>query len=345
MCSLRFVKLVKKMKKEKTPEIALLFHTEQHPGKTLPYLTGYQGDFAIGIVPLNKKKKTKLYISSLEELPRLKNCSVFQLKSLEAVTKEITKQNIKKVGLHFGEISKKLFDHLTSLLPKVSFIDISKKIAEQRKIKTKDEIQYIKKAVKITEQLMKEAIQLLSTATYEKEIIIYLKKRMISLGVEESFPPIVATGFHSKHPHYEIKDSSKILKGFCILDMGVKYKGYCADLSRTVYLGIPSRKEKEQYQQVYDQLLTIEKTVKNGQKTIPLDFEMIHALGHGIGLDVHEEPLLQFEPLRKNMVIAIEPAQYFAKGGIRIEDDYVVTAKGLERLSKSSRKLQIIPRP
>lgn len=135
-------------------------------------------------------------------------------------------------------------------------------------------------------------------------------------------------------PHHEPKNE-KIKKGFCVIDFGVKYKGYCSDITRTAYVGKPSQKEKE----IYNMLLKIQKDaisqVKENKKCSEL-YNFVneslgkckkyftHGLGHGVGVEIHEMPNLTLnskDRIKNNMVFTIEPGIYFpGKFGIRIED-------------------------
>lgn len=175
--------------------------------------------------------------------------------------------------------------------------------------------------------------------TYEHEGIIYLKKRVLDMGDELAFEPIVASGKDSRNPHYEPSPAAKLKKGFCIIDFGVKHKGYCADITRTVYLGTPSKTDVEFYNNVRNEQKRLERELKSGTSRMQPSFSMVHALGHGIGLDVHEPPLVGRGKLQTGVTIALEPARY-EQQGVRIEDDYIVTEHGLKRLSKSSRELK-----
>ena len=156
-------------------------------------------------------------------------------------------------------------------------------------------------------------------------------------------------------PHYEPRNT-KLKKGFCMIDFGVKYKGYCTDITRTVYLGSPCDKEK----QVYNFLLDIQngiikeikindscskiygnclKSMKNYSKYF------IHGLGHGIGVEIHELPNLTLnskDKITENMVFTIEPGIYIPKlFGIRIEDTTLMKKKPLV-LTKVTKDLLIV---
>lgn len=156
-------------------------------------------------------------------------------------------------------------------------------------------------------------------------------------------------------PHHE-PSNTKIKKGFCVIDFGVKYKGYCSDITRTICIGKPSDKEKE----TYNSLLAIQKNtinqIRSGKKCSELyDFVnnslgkhqkyFTHGLGHGVGTQIHEMPNLSLnskDRIKNNMVFTIEPGIYFpGKYGIRIEDTIFFKNKSI-LLTKTAKDLIII---
>jgi Xaa-Pro aminopeptidase len=207
-----------------------------------------------------------------------------------------------------------------------------------------------------------------SSFKYEKEVVNFLKVETLLNDCELAFEPLVASGVNSKNPHYYPKDKSKLKKGFCIIDFGVKYKGFCSDMTRTVFFGTPSKKHISDYNLILNSFNSINlyfkkintkvdnnSSNKNNIKAKDLfsffqsnEFPMIHALGHGIGLEVHEKPLLanSNDVLMENMVLAIEPGKYdFKNYGIRIEDDFLVSKSSnnlkFKRLSKLTNDLLV----
>ena len=319
-------------------ETVLLFNTENNPDKTIEYITNIKSDFCVLIN--YKKKKSKLFISSLEKKPTNNKIDIKTLNKYEDVFKILEKEKI--IGLNFSSISKKLFDFIKKKLKGITLIDISQEIEKSRLIKKNNEIKKIQKAVEITEKILSKTIKKISQFKYEIEVVKFIKKQIIEEDVEQSFEPIVASGINSSNPHYYPTKKSKLNKGFCIIDMGVKFKNYCSDMTRTIFIGKPTKKDLEFYKEVYDEMKNIQKNTKEGSKKIDIKFKMIHALGHGIGLDVHEQPFVGNQELKKNMTIAIEPAKYDKNKGVRIEDNFIVQKNKIKRFGKLSQKLKII---
>jgi Xaa-Pro aminopeptidase len=153
--------------------------------------------------------------------------------------------------------------------------------------------------------------------------------------------------------HYDVGDE-KLGKGFCIIDFGIKYEGYHTDITRTLYLGKPSKKEKEIYDMLLDTQKKVIEKIKVGKKcaesyeeTLELlgDYSdnFTHGLGHGVGLQIHELPnlkLLSDEVYANNMVFTVEPGVYFEnKFGIRIEDSMMIRNNKVEILTKIPKNL------
>jgi len=222
--------------------------------------------------------------------------------------------------------------------------------------KLPEEIDCLRRATDITDRLFTSLISHWETFRTETDVSKFLLQKMQQASVEPSFPSIIASGRHAASPHYH-PHSTPIRKGFCVIDMGVRYKGYCSDMTRTIFVGQPTKKERSLYERLLQiQMRTIE-NVKPGAKPKQLDLFcrnelgdlntfFIHGLGHGVGTQVHEWPAVNSNnsvPLTEGMVITIEPGLYLAqKYGIRIEDDVLVTKSGCEILTKSPKELIVV---
>jgi len=253
--------------------------------------------------------------------------------------------------------------------------DISNQISNMREIKSDAELKLIKKACLLSEKVLSEIKSILLTQSKkskkniiihfksENDIKVYIKKRAIDLDCELSFEPIVASGKNAAKPHYS--KSTRLSKGFLVIDMGLKYRGYCADITRTFFIGTPSIEEKNIYNLVLksqkEAISLIKPNIKissleNISRKVLGNYSnlFIHSLGHGLGIDVHELPYVSKKSsknLKKGMVITIEPGVYQSDSqnasnsfGIRIEDDVLVTSSGYKLLSNFPKKLFSFPK-
>jgi Xaa-Pro aminopeptidase len=223
-----------------------------------------------------------------------------------------------------------------------------------RGVKTKSELSKIRKACEITDKVFLSILKVLKSRKVKTEVELrdFILSEMKKHKVKKSFDVIVASGSGGAEPHH-VPDNIT-LKGFTVIDFGVIYKGFMSDMTRTVFVGEPSEKDKN----IYNKLLECqEKSVAMVKDGLPAkdpdifarDFlgkdakYFIHTLGHGLGKKIHEHPKIFFNTkfiLRENMAITIEPGVYYeGKFGIRIEDTCIVGKKGPDILTKSNKKL------
>ena len=192
----------------------------------------------------------------------------------------------------------------------------------------------------------------------EKEVAFEIEKYMILHGADSiAFETIVAFGENTSMPHH-VPSDRKIQKGDIIqFDFGCKYEGYCSDFSRVIFTDEISEKYKEIYDFVLQEQSKISESLKVGAniKTVIKDretdyklknYDVLHAFGHGVGLDIHEMPILRSNKdiiLKENTILAIEPGVYFSgKFGMRIEDTYIVSKNECMNLTNSSKDYIII---
>ena len=323
------------------------------------YFSGYKG---LGALVIPAKKIPFLVVPDME-IERAKKSmikKVYQMKKkkfFESVYKIIKKNKLraKSIAIDKNNFTLTSYKHFKKQFKKIKIKDIALDCLKLREIKTEKEIQILKKSCNYANKIIQKAINNFKDFKTESEASAFLDYETKKNGLELSFSPIVASGSNGSMPHYE-PSNVKIKKGFCVVDFGVKYKGYCSDITRTIYVGSPSKKEKE----IYNFLLNIQKDainqIKNNKKCSELyDYvnkslgkykdNFIHGLGHGVGVEIHELPNLTLnskDRIRNNMVFTIEPGIYFpTKFGIRIEDTILFKNKPIT-LTKTSKDLLII---
>lgn len=268
--------------------------------------------------------------------------------------KILKKHSIKTLGIEEDHLTLKRFKHYKKISKGLKFKDISGEIESLREIKTPQEIKLITKSQRINEKVfseIKKIVQKNPKAT-EIELNFKIKELAQKYGAEDvSFDPIVAFGKNSSRPHHLSGKSKRKKDDIILIDMGVKYQGYCSDMTRTFFVGKPTAKQLE----IYNLVLKAQKHAINhikagitGKKADQLSRKIIeeagyddqysHAGGHGIGLDIHEQPSLSQnykKTLKANSIITVEPGIYLpGQFGVRIEDMLLLTKTGNKNLTK-----------
>ena len=231
-------------------------------------------------------------------------------------------------------------------------------IEKQRMIKEQDEIAYITKACQITDDCFDYLKGYIRVGMTEKEIANEIEKYFLSHGADElAFDTIVASGKNSSMPH-AVPTDKVIESGDCItIDMGCKVNGYCSDMTRTIFAEFVSPEIKEVYDFVLkNQLQVIEllregTNIKNISKMIDNNYklngyEVMHSLGHGVGLDIHEYPFFGNVTdfvLKEGIVITDEPGVYIPnKFGVRIEDTLLINKFSAIPLTRSDKNYVVV---
>lgn len=239
-----------------------------------------------------------------------------------------------------------------------SLVETENIIEKQRMIKDEYEINNIKKACEITDNCFKHLLGFIKKGMTEKQIAEGIESYFKQNGADGlAFETIVASGINSSMPH-AVPTDRKIESGDIItLDFGCKYKGYCSDMTRTIFVDFVQEYIKPVYELVLKNQLSTLKELRDGviskniSKMVESDFnvnnfELIHGLGHSLGLEIHEMPSLSSKSeqvIKENMVLTDEPGIYLpGKFGVRIEDTVLITKNGAERLTKSDKDYIII---
>ena len=323
-----------------------LFVTYEKVNPNLFYLTGYVGS---GVLIVRKDEKPILHVST-RDFVQAKQINGVEVTSGKKLTEILIEKGIdyKKIGIDFANIYVLDFNLLREKL-NCEFVDLSDFMNSLRVVKSKEEVEKIQKACKITDLILSNFVKNFKKFKTEEDAAAFLVYEARKQADGVSFEPIVASGVNAAVPHHT--PYGKLQKGFCVVDFGVKYSGYCSDVTRTFYVGKPTKEEEKVY---YDLLNAQEKAIGLVKPGIAisdlcnkveknLKQKLIHSLGHGLGIEVHEMPYVSTnskDVLKEGMVITIEPGEYIeGKYGIRIEDDVLVTNSGQKMLSKFSKKL------
>ena len=231
-------------------------------------------------------------------------------------------------------------------------------LVEQFRIrKDAEEVERIRAAVQLGSDLFPSALSAIRPGVAETEVAAELELSARRAGADGmSFETIVAAGIRSALPHGRASIQAIPESGFIILDYGVILAGYCSDMTRTVHVGPVSPAHRRMYQAVHEAqvagIQAVRPGVETGEvdragreilKSAGYDAYFTHSTGHGVGLEIHEQPRLakgQKQKLEPGMVVTIEPGIYMpGEGGVRIEDMVLVTDSGHEVLTPTSKEL------
>lgn len=325
------------------------------------YMTGFTGTSGVAIV----SKDDAVFITDFryteQAAEQVKDFRIVQHEGLivEEVAKQAALMGVQTLGFEKDALTYGTY-MLYKNAVKAEFAPTAGLIEKIRLIKTEQEINIIKAACEIADQAFTHILGFIEPGKTELEVSNELEFFMRKQGAtSSSFDIIVASGVRSALPH-GVATHKVIEKGdFVTLDFGALYNGYISDITRTIAVGQPSDKLVEMYNVVLEsQLLALEK-VGPGMTGIEADAvardylkskgygeAFGHSTGHGIGLEVHEGPGLSFRSetvLEPGMAVTIEPGVYLPGiGGVRIEDDILITATGNEKLTHSTKDLIIL---
>ncbi|NLN05108.1 MAG: aminopeptidase P family protein [Clostridiaceae bacterium] len=327
------------------------------------YLSGFTG---FGDAFLFITQQAQYILTDSRYLVQAKEeCPDFDIKNIPVsdygkIAGFIQEQNVKYIGFEDNHISFLTYKKVTELCTNCSFAAIGGIIEDIRCIKSADEIEIVRKACDIVVETFNDVLGFIKEGVSEKEVAAEIEYGIRKRGADKtSFDTIVASGYRGALPHGTASDKV-IKKGEAItMDFGAFYNGYCSDITRTVFLGEPDEKMREIYNVVLNANKKAIDSFETGMTGRDLDQiareyisnagygdEFSHGLGHGVGVQVHEEPRITKygdKELVEGMIFSIEPGIYVeGLGGVRIEDLATVVDGKLTVLTKNAPKEMII---
>ncbi len=273
------------------------------------------------------------------------------------VEKEMKRLKIGRLGFEEDYLSVKRYNEMKEKFAIENFIGVSESILNARLIKTEAEIERMRKASNIGDIGFKKVVESVNEGKTEKELAAEAEYAMRKAGSDgTSFDSIVASGENSAFPHSKTSENKVKNGDLIIVDIGAKYNGYCSDMTRTLIYGKvePEKAQllnlvNEGQQYALDQIkeggscMEIDKLMRDFfiKKNKEWGGRFIHGLGHGVGVEIHENPYLnpisEFI-LKENMVVTVEPGLYVVGlGGARTEDLVVVKKTGFVPLTRSKK--------
>lgn len=298
-----------------------------------------------------------------EKAPFLELCEIKSSNTHSQQLKEILKkESIKHLGFEEESITYKEVSDLEEKLSNIEFIPTTEIVEAQRITKDNDEVENVRKACTLTDKAYAFILNSLVPGVSEVEVKAQLENFIRLEGGDLAFSSIVAFGHNSAIPHHLSGNLKLKTDNVVLLDFGAKVNGYCSDMARTVFVGEPT----EQMHKIYHATLESQEVALDYLRTHmkegfelkkahalanshlrTLEFPDIpHSLGHGVGLQVHESPVVSpysDEKLVPGMIITVEPGIYIAgTGGVRIEDTCLITNDGVEILTSSPKGLTVL---
>lgn len=280
----------------------------------------------------------------------------------EQLTETIKKRNIDVscIAIEKEHLSFERGEKLNNLFPSATFKNVEDQLNQLRLLKDKTEISILREAARLADFGVQVGIDAIKEGKTELEIVATIEYELKKKGVREmSFATMVLTGAKTAAPH-GTPAMHKIQKGDLVLfDLGVIVDGYCSDITRTVAFHDINENQREIYNTVLKAQLAAVDICKPGTEIGGIDRTardiitdagfgdyFTHRIGHGLGIGIHEFPSLNAtnkDVLKTGMTFTIEPGIYVPDiGGVRIEDDLLITEDGVEVLTKFPKELMII---
>ncbi len=246
----------------------------------------------------------------------------------------------------------------------LDIVDATPLLAQMRMVKDADEQAAMAEAARIVEQALRNTIAQIKQGVTERQLSHICTQEIMAAGAEgESFDNLIASGPHSANPHHNVSDRAFQPGDLIVLDCGAVYRGYASDITRTVALAEPTPEARHIYQTVLAANTAARNFVRPGVTGEQIDRAardviaaagygdfFLHRTGHGLGLEInpcHEPPDLvagSNVPFAVGTTFTIEPGIYIeGMGGVRIEDDVVITEAGCQSFTTFDRELMIVP--
>ena len=338
---------------------ALLVRVWEGDNQNVLYLSGFGG--TTGVLVITRKKAyivtdARYYLRAKEEAEDYKLVKHVRGKKVsEHINEALDDAGLKKsarVGFEAGHISVEVADHWQKDI-KGHLVPTHHLVERFRQYKDKHEIKMLREACRSTSKVYKEIAEIIEPGMTENEVAFQIDMRLRKHGaITNSFTSIVASGPNSAIPHHATGNRKLKAGEPLIMDFGGLYPGgYCSDITRTVF--VPGKKPDSKMVQIYEIVLAANKAAFKALKPGIMwkEFDKIardyiadkgygkyftHGLGHSLGLVAHDPYDYENDAFQAGMVVTDEPGIYIdGFGGVRIEDDVVVTDDGAERLTNA----------
>lgn len=324
------------------------------------YLSGFTGSAAVVIISrsgLTLFTDPRYTVQAKQEAQNA-GVKIVHGSLLSSAAEQLAREGLRRIGFEAARLTvaqKAALDEAGSSLRR--WVPWDGRIEAARAVKDAAELSVMRQAAAIACSSWQEVLPLIKPGVLETDLAAEVEFRMRRKGASgPAFDTIIASGPRGALPHAHASDRAVGKNELVVCDLGAILRGYSSDLTRTVFVGRAPSEVRRWYSAVLRAQEAARNVLQSGvsaqrvdgaaRKTLQragLGRQFVHSTGHGLGLEVHETPRLargQKEILRAGMVVTIEPGVYIeGKGGIRIEDDALVTPNGAEYLTDANREL------
>ncbi len=349
------------MKKEAASYDGLFINGSQNRA----YLSGFQGSFGYLLVTPDEALlfTDGRYIEQAQEQAPGWKIIRLQRPFEDNIIPEIKRLKLARLAFEADHLTYQEYRHWSEGVKQTEWVAVSGLVAGLRRRKDEVEIEAIRQAVHIAEQAFGHLLGLLKPGMSERNAAAELEFAMRKFGADAiAFDTIVASGPRGALPHGRAGDKLIVAGELVTFDFGARLNGYNSDITRTVYVGGGQQPDARQ-RQIYDTVLQAQlagiAAVQPGAIASEVDAKSrqvfqeaglltyyLHSTGHNLGRDVHEAPFLtssDHSRLEEGMILTVEPGLYISEwGGVRIEDDLLVTKTGSEVLSTFTKELVVL---
>jgi len=369
MSANRITQLTEAMNREGLATVAIV------PGANLRYLTGvdFHVTSRLSLVLFPADGGLPCFVVPTLEMARVQSSIAIPVQfypwndangpaeALRSAVDKLVPDTAARVGIEYTVMRVRELRALEEAAPGLQTVDATPLLAGLRMVKEQDELAAMAEAVRIIEVAFQQTIAQIRPGVTERELATTLANAIIAAGGDgESFPSIVAGGPNGAYPHHENSDRPLEVGDLIIIDGGARYGAYLSDMTRTVALGEPGPEARRIHDLVLRANAAGRAALRPGITGEQIDQAaravitaggygeyFIHRTGHGLGLDEHEPPYIvagSTDPLPVGATFTIEPGIYIEGiGGVRIEDDVVITAEGGRSLTSFERELLVLP--
>jgi Xaa-Pro dipeptidase len=340
--------------KTEVDAVVIMNGVEPNVDRSFFYATGIPNGLFEGCIAIIEPRKMEVLSSNLEELSSREagvRTTVFDNDKHRTELLARRLKGMDRIGINAHDLTLSNYRYIKKAVKKTKLVDVTSDMENARLIKQPDEVKKILKACDIATKAGKEIPEFVREGEAETSAAAELNYRMMKLGATgPSFVTAVAFGAKSAEPHY-MPMQRRLKKGqFALFDYGAEYGRYVSDITRTFICGSPNAKQKEMYDVVAEAQQAALDSIRAGVHGKDVDASartvidksrfkgrFIHSTGHGLGVSVHDPGSISPSRdmvLKEGMVLTVEPGTYIKGfGGVRIEDDVLVTKNGCKILT------------